>query len=225
MPRHYKPTGRPPGRPPGKTKYEEPAPAPVFDPDAVALVRKRDPNALELWTEEERALQEDELERLMIQGARIRDIFRIMTTSVGNQAPRWPALTMTTLNTRLQTVLERRRTEYRATTDQMRWEQYDRLQEYRRLAMGMTPPDIRAAVIVEKQISTLFGLCAPKKVDVNIEGNVNETLTAVIADLDPEQVEELLSKQREEERLAAVARKHLPQSIIDVEVVAADAEE
>lgn len=156
--------------------------------------------------EEQRAATE----RLMVEGAGLRQITRILRSQ-------WPNITHRTVRLRMEQVRALRKEDARADRNEARAFMVERLEAMRTRALAGNNPNFKAAIAAEKEIAKLLGLYAPTKVDVSGDVNHSHAMVSVIAGIDPELASELLEEAREEKRLAARAKELLPALVVDVE--------
>jgi hypothetical protein len=158
--------------------------------------------------EEQRAA----VERLMVEGAKCRQITRILRTQ-------WPNITHRTVALRMDQVNKLRAAEAKDDRVQARAFMVERLEALRTRALTGTRPDYKAAIAAEKEISKLLGLYAPTKVDITGDVNHSLAMVSVITNMDPDLASEILQEARTTERLANRARELLPAIDVEVETV------
>lgn len=149
-------------------------------------------------------------ERLMVEGAGLRQITRILRAQ-------WPNITHRTVRLRMEQVRALRKEDAKADRNEMRAFMVERLEQMRTRALAAANPNYKAALGAEREIAKLLGLYAPTQVKVDGEVNHSHAMVAVIAGIDDDLAQELLNEARETERLAKQAKELLP-AIIDVEV-------
>lgn len=205
MARRYIPTGRAPGRPPKQRGKPLPPPPPrPISPELEAAALAADMTGRAAI---DREVQDDEIERLLIEGADVRAINRILRT-------RWP-MSIRTVQDRVREIWKRVREERKSDREDQRTTMVERLHRMRQKALyDEKKPDYDAALRAEQQIAKLLGLYEPKQVTVtgmhqHQHAHVH-ALAAVVAGLDDTQVEQLLAEQQEQEQLAEQARTLLP---------------
>lgn len=149
--------------------------------------------------EEQRAA----VERLMVEGAKHRQITRILRQQ-------WPNITHRTVALRMAQVNELRKAEAKNDRVTMRAYMVERLEAMRTRALAGANPNFKAAIACEKEIAKLEGLYAPTKVE--IDGNMSHThaMMSVIANMDSDLAQEMLEEARRTERLAKQAEELLP---------------
>ena len=156
--------------------------------------------------EEQRAA----VERLMVEGAGLRQITRILRSQ-------WPNITHRTVKLRMEQVRALRKEDAKADRNEMRAFMVERLEAMRTRALAGSNPNFKAAIAAEKEIAKLLGLYAPTKVDVSGEVNHSHAMVAVIAGIDDDLAAELLEEARAEKRLAEKARELLPAITVEAE--------
>ena len=189
-----------------------PAPLPDVSPRVEAEVA-RISRTIRRYVRRDILEQRAAVERLMVEGAKARQIARILRQQ-------WPNITMRTVQLRIDQVNAERKAEY--TFDRAKEREYavERLQQVRQRALAGNNPDFKAAVACEKEIAKLMGLYAPTKVEV--EGNMSHThaMMSVIANMDSDLAQEMLEEARQNERLAARAKELLPALVVEAEPAA-----
>lgn len=207
MARH-KPTSSKPVSPAEEAAIAHgPDPLPDVSPRVEAEV-KRLSKTIRRYVRRDILEQRAAVERLLIEGAKARQITRILRAQ-------WPLITARTVELRISQVEAERRAEYTFDRAKEREFAVERLQAMRQRALAGQRPDYKAAVACEKEIAKILGLYAPTKVDVSGELNHSHAMMSVIANMDPELAAEMLQEAKEEKRLAAKARELLP-GIVDV---------
>lgn len=161
--------------------------------------------------EEQRAA----VERLMVEGALLRQITRVLRN-------RWPNITHRTVRLRMEQVRSLRKEDAKADRNERRQFMIERLEAMRTRALAGQNPNYKAAIACEKEIAKLEGLYMPVKVDVSGEVSHAHAMVNVIAGIDPELASELLEEAREEKRLAAAARELLPAITVEAEPAASE---
>lgn len=210
--------------PPKKKRSPEEEAAIAFGPDPVpGVTQEQEDEVRELasqagvqravFTADDIEAQLNAVDELMIQGSRARQIARVL-----NQ--RWPTLSLQVIESRMQAVREQRRTERREELEELRHEARERIHNLRRWALTQTPIDAETVLRCESQLAKLDGLYMPKKVDVTAqhEHRHQHALVAVMASLGDDEVSRMLEEQREQEALAAAARRMLPQPELETRV-------
>ena len=188
-----------------------PAPLPDVSPRVEAEVARLS-KQVRRYVRRDILEQRAAVENLLIQGARARQIARILRST-------WPNLSMRTVLLRIEQVNAERKAEYTFDRAKEREFAVDRLQALRQRALAGNKPDFKAAVACEKELSKLMGLYAPTKVELEGNMNHNHAMMSVIANMDSDLAQEMLEEARTNERLAARAKELLP-GIIDVEPAA-----
>jgi hypothetical protein len=157
----------------------------------------------------ERERRNQLIEQLIIEGTDSYTIWR-----VGRE--RFPTLTHDQVRHQMEKIRIKWREENRFELEVQRYASLERLHMLRRGALGEQPPNRALALKCEKEINRLLGVVQPPKQQGNEVHIHSHALMAVIGGIDPEQAAALLEEQKEQERLAQVARTLLP-AVVTVE--------
>lgn len=182
-----------------------PPPPPMPESLARALVHAHDRKRLALA--EVRQLRA-RIEELMISGADVREIHRVLSTpDPKNGMTEFPGLTVAKVKKHHELITkvwveDRLRSETPEGVQAARQAALKRLHDVRRWAMSAK--DYKSALNAEKQIAQLEGTNAAKKIDVS--GGIQGAMAHVLVGMDDERIAEMLEEGRREEELANHAR-------------------